>query len=43
MNAAEAAALLAVAKDHPRIGAYVILSTGADVMDKIFTAAEREG
>jgi len=26
MNAAEAAALLAVAKDHPRIGAYVILS-----------------
>ena len=26
MNAAEAAALLAAAKDHPRLGAYVILS-----------------
>jgi integrase len=26
MSAAEAAALLAVAKDHPRLGAYVILS-----------------
>jgi len=87
MTAAEAAALLAAAKDHPRLGAYVILSlhdrnphrggacaavgprrsrrrpdartpeppsiyrhelrpvitTGADVMDKIFTAAVREG
>ena len=88
MTATEAAALLAVAKNHPRLGAYVILSlttgitfvsvmsvsgvaveeiarlaghassrttetiyrhelrpvitTGADVMDKIFTAAERE-
>jgi integrase len=26
MTAAEAAALLAAAKDHPRLGAYVILS-----------------
>jgi integrase len=31
MTAAEAAALLAAAKDHPRLGAYVILSLTTDI------------